>query len=199
MTQMIVATIPPSLDGCITGPNDGPERGLGEGGERLHYWVFGGSWRYGEDVRGEPTGADKEFMDEALRRQGAVIGGRNTYEAAGHWGDENPWGLPFFILTHRPQEQPPGDAFTFVDGLDEAVGRAREAAGGKDVSIMGGADVIRQALRAGLVDELTISIAPIVLGAGKRLFEGFDEPVALEHMRARQSPFATHITYRVIG
>jgi dihydrofolate reductase len=195
---MILATITTSLDGYITGPDDGPERGLGEGGERLHYWVFGGPWSYDQEPRGEATGADKEFLDEALRRVGAVIGGRNTYEAAGHWGDENPWGLPFFILTHRPQEQPPGDDFLFVDGLDEAVGRAREAAGGKDVSIMGGADVIRQALRAGLVDELSISIAPLVLGAGKRLFEGFDASLDLEHVQTRQSPLATHITYSVV-
>ena len=198
MTQMVVASITTSLDGYITGPNDGPERGLGEGGERLHYWVFGGAWSYDKEATGEPTGADKEFLDEALGREGAVIGGRNTYEAADHWGGDNPWGLPFFILTHRPQDQPEGDAFTFVDGLDEAVTRAREAAGGKDVSIMGGADVIRQALRAGIVDELSISIAPVVLGAGKRLFDGFDETVGLEHVGVRQSPFATHITYRVV-
>jgi dihydrofolate reductase len=199
MTQMILAGITISLDGYITGPNDGPERGLGEGGERLHYWVFGGAWSYDEEASGEPTGADKEFLDEALGRVGAVIGGRNTYEAAGHWGGENPWGLPFFILTHRPQDQPAGDDFIFVNGLDEAVARAREAAGGKDVSIMGGADLIRQALRAGLLDELSISIAPVVLGAGKRLFDGFDETVGLEHVRVRQSPFATHINYRVVG
>jgi dihydrofolate reductase len=198
MTQMILAAITTSLDGYITGPNDGPERGLGEGGERLHYWVFGGPWTYDEEPRGEATGADKEILDEAFQRVGAVIGGRNTYEAAGHWGDENPWGLPFFILTHRPQEQPSGDDFTFVDGLDAAVGRAREAAGAKDVSIMGGADVIRQALRAGLVDELTVSIAPVVLGGGKRLFEGFDESLDLEHVRTRESPFVTHLTYRVV-
>ncbi len=198
MTQMVVASITTSLDGYITGPNDGPERGLGEGGERLHYWVFGGPWSYDEEATGEPTGVDKEFLDEALKRGGAVIGGRNTYEAADHWGGENPWGLPFFILTHRPQDQPAGDAFTFVNGLDEAVTRARGAAGEKDISIMGGADVIRQALRAGLVDELSISIAPVVLGAGKRLFDGFDETVGLEHVGVRQSPFATHITYRIV-
>ncbi|MEA2550398.1 MAG: hypothetical protein QOE25_167 [Actinomycetota bacterium] len=193
----IVASITTSVDGYITGPNDGPDRGLGEGGERLHYWVFGGAWSYAEDARGEATGADREFLDQAMKRQGAVIGGRNTYEAADHWGGENPWGLPFFILTHRLQDEPDG-AFTFVNGLDEALARAREAAGDKDVSIMGGADVIRQALRAGLVDELSVSIAPVVLGAGKRLFEGFDQMISLEHIRVLQSPFATHISYRVV-
>jgi dihydrofolate reductase len=106
--------------------------------------------------------------------------------------------VPFFIVTHRPEEAPEGAGFTFVNGLDQAVVQAREAAGGKDVFVMGGADIIRQALRAGHVDELSISIAPVVLGGGKRLFEDFDETVKLEHLRLLQSPFATHITYRVM-
>jgi dihydrofolate reductase len=106
--------------------------------------------------------------------------------------------VPFFIVTHRPVDAPADAGFTFVNGLDEAVGRAREAAGGKDVFVMGGADVIRQALRAGYVEELTISIAPVVVGDGKRLFDDFDETVSLEHAGLLQSPFATHITYRVV-
>ena len=194
----VAAGITISLDGYITGPNDGPGRGLGEGGERLHYWVFGGPWTYDEEPRGEATGADKEFLDEAIARVGAIVGGRNTYEAARAWGGQNPFGAPFFIVTHRPQDEPAGAGFTFVDGLDGAVARAREAAGGKDVFVMGGADVIRQALRAGYVEELSISIAPVVLGAGKRLFDDFDETLTLEHLRVLQSSFATHITYRVV-
>lgn len=193
----IIATITTSLDGYITGPNDGPSAGLGEGGERLHYWVFGGPWSYDEEPRGEAIGADREFLDSYHERVGAVIGGRGTYEAAGAWGGRNPWPVPFFILTHRPDERPQDAGFTFVDGLEAAVDQAREAAGAKDVEIMGGADVIRQALRAGLVDELTITIAPVVLGSGKRLFEGLDESIDLEHLGVRQSPFATHILYRV--
>jgi dihydrofolate reductase len=195
---MVAAGITTSLDGYVTGPNDGPGRGLGDGGERLHYWVFGGPWSYGEEARGEPTGADKEVLDEATVRIGAVVGGRGTYEAAGAWGGRNPFGVPFFIVTHRPQDAPADAGFTFVDGLDEAVAQAREAAGGKDVFVMGGADVIRQALRAGHVEELSISVAPVVLGGGKRLFDGFEETVRLKHLRLRQSPFATHITYRVV-
>ena len=194
----VAAGITTSLDGYITGPNDGPGRGLGDGGERLHYWVFGGPWTYDEEPRGEPTGADKEVLDDAFARVGAVVGGRNTYEAAEAWGGHNPFGVPFFILTHRPEDAPADDGFTFVNGLDKAITRARDAAGSKDVFIMGGADVIRQALRAGHVEELSISIAPVVLGGGKRLFDGFDEPVSLEHLRLLQSPFATHITYRVV-
>jgi dihydrofolate reductase len=119
------------------------------------------------------------------------------YEAAGHWGDENPWGVPTFIVTHRPEEQPEGGAFVFVDGVEKAVAMAVEAAGDKDVSISGGADVIRQALAAGLVDELSIIVAPVVLGAGKRLFDGFTTDVELEHLGVRQSPYATFIDYRV--
>ena len=194
----VAAGITTSLDGYIAGPNDGPGRGLGDGGERLHYWVFGGPWSYAEDPRGEPTGNDKKFLDEGVARVGAIIGGRGTYEAAGAWGGNNPFGAPFFIVTHRPHEAPADAGFSFVDGVDEAVAQAREAAGGKDVFVMGGADVIRQALRAGYVQELSISIAPVVLGAGKRLFDGFDEPMTLEHLSLLQSEFATHLTYRVV-
>jgi dihydrofolate reductase len=194
----VLAGITTSVDGYITGPNDGPGKGLGDGGERLHYWVFGGPWTYADAPRGEPTGEDAAWFADVSSRVGAVVGGRWTYEAARHWGDKNPWGLPFFIVTHRPQEQPEGDAFTFVSGVEAAVERAREAAGGKDVNVMGGADIIRQALAAGIVDELTIIVAPVVLGGGKRLFEGFDESLELEHLALRQSPFATHITYRVV-
>jgi dihydrofolate reductase len=159
--------------------------------------VFGGPWSYDEEPRGEATGADKQFLDAALARAGAVIGGRSTYEAAEAWGGKNPWAMPFFIVTHRPQEEPAGAGFTFVNGLDDAIEKARTAAGDKDINVMGGADIIRQALRAGYVDELSISVAPVVLGAGKWLFEGFEPDVRLEPIRVLQSRFATHITYRV--
>ena len=194
----VIAGITISLDGYITGPNDGPGCGLGEGGERLHYWVFGGPWSYAEEPRGEPMGADKELLEGAMASVGAVIVGRKMYEAAAAWGGHNPWGLPCFIVTHRPEEEPAEAGFTFVNGLNEAIAQAREAAGGKNVSVGGGADVIRQALRAGYVEELSISIAPVVLGGGKRLFDGFDQTVVLEHVRVLQSPFATHISYRVV-
>jgi dihydrofolate reductase len=193
----VVAGITTSVDGYITGPDDGPGKGLGDGGERLHYWVFGGPWRYADESRGEPTGEDAAWLAEVTSRAGAVVGGRGTYEAARHWGDENPWGLPFFIVTHRPQEQPDGGAFTFVSGVEAAVERALDAAAGKDVHVMGGAEIIRQALAAGIVDELSIIIAPVVLGGGKRLFEGFSRSLDLEQLGVRQSRFATFIDYRV--
>jgi dihydrofolate reductase len=193
----VVAQITQSLDGYVTGPDDGPGKGLGEGGERLHYWVFNGPWSYDEPPTGEASGVDKEVLDEGGGRTGAVIGGRSTYEAAEAWGGENPWGLPFFILTHRTEDEPPNGAFTFVSGLDSALEQARAAAGDKDVGIMGGADTIRQALAGGHVDELVVTIAPVVLGGGKRLFDGFDNSIDLEQVEARQSTWATHLRYRV--
>jgi dihydrofolate reductase len=195
----VIAGITTSIDGYITGPGDGPGKGLGKGGERLHYWVFGGPWSYGEAPDGEPTGEDAAWLAEVSSRVGAVVGGRWTYEAADHWGGENPWGLPFFIVTHRPEEEPQGGAFTFVPGVEAAVERARAAAGEKDVHVMGGAEIIRQALAAGLVDGLSIIVAPVILGGGKRLFGRFTESLDLEHAGVRQSPFATFIDYRVGG
>jgi dihydrofolate reductase len=193
----VIAGITTSVDGYITGPDDGPGKGLGEGGERLHYWVFGGPWTYGDESRPSAGREDAEWLEEMTSRTGAIVGGRWTYEAARHWGDENPWGLPFFIVTHRPEEEPDSGEFTFVSGIHEAVQRALEAAGGKDINLMGGADVIRQALAAGLVDELTIIVAPVVLGGGKRLFDGFTTSLDLEQIGVRQSQFATFIDYRI--
>ena len=193
----VVAQITQSLDGFVAGPNDGPGRGLGDGGERLHYWVFNGPWSYAEEPSGAASGVDKEILDEGVNRTGAVIGGRSTYEAAEAWGGQNPWGLPFFILTHRTEDEPSNGAFTFVSGLESALGQARAAAGDKDVGIMGGADTIRQAIAGGYVDELIVTIAPVVLGSGKRLFDGIDQSVNLEQVDARQSDWATHLRYRV--
>ena len=193
----VLAGITTSVDGYVAGPDDRPGQGLGEGGERLHYWVFGGPWTYDNEPEGGASGEDAAWLQEVMSRLGAVVSGRWTYEAADHWGGENPWDMPLFIVTHRPEEEPDGAGFTFVSGVEEAVARAKEAAGDKDVHIMGGADVIRQALEAGLVEELTIIVAPVVLGGGKRLFDGFSRSLELEHIGLRQSPNATFIDYRV--
>jgi dihydrofolate reductase len=193
----VLAGITTSVDGYVAGPDDGPGKGLGEGGERLHYWVFGGPWTYDAEPKGGATREDAGWLEQAMSSVGAVVGGRWTYEAADHWGGKNPWALPFFIVTHRPEEEPEGAGFTFVSGVEEAVERAKKAAGDKDVHVMGGADVIRQALAAGLVDELTIIVAPVILGGGKRLFDGFSQSLDLEHLGVRQSPYATFIDYRV--
>jgi dihydrofolate reductase len=160
--------------------------------------VFGGPWSYEPEPRGEATGADKEYLDQAMARAGAIVLGRGMHEAADAWGGQNPFGVPLFVVTHRTGDAPRDGGFTFVDGLDEAMTHARQAAGDKDVSVGGGADVIRQALRAGYVDQLDITIAPLILGGGKRLFDGFEETLNLEHAGLLQSPFATHIAYRVV-
>ena len=194
----VLALITMSLDGYVTGPDDGPGCGLGVGGERLHNWVFGGPWRYDSSERGQMLPDDQAWFDVQSTTMGAVIGGRGTYEAAEHWGDRNPWPIPFFIVTHRPEEEPPGHGFNFVGSVTEAAEHARAAAGEKDVHVMGGADIIRQFLEAGLVDELTIIVAPLILGDGKRLFDGFAHPMELEQLGVRQSRFATFIEYRVL-
>jgi dihydrofolate reductase len=112
---MVVAAITISLDGYITGPNDGPGRAC-VGGERLHYWVFGGPWNYEAEPSGEATGADKEYLDGAMARAGAVVVGRGMYEAAETWGGQNPFGVSLFVVTHRPEDAPSEGGFTFVNG-----------------------------------------------------------------------------------
>ncbi len=196
----VIASITTSVDGYVTGPGDGPECGLGEGGERLHYWVMGGPWTYeSEHEPGSVTGPDKEFFDGMVARirigdrAGAACtkppapGAARTRSAA-----------TLHVLTHRTEDQPdPASGFVFVDGLDRAMELAKKDAGDKDVSIGGGADVIRQALAAGYVDELAISTAPVVLGGGKRLFEGFEHDLDLEKLSVHSSQYATHTTYAV--
>ena len=102
----VMAGITTSVDGYITGPDDGPGKGLGEGGERLHYWVFGGPWSYEEEPRGEATGEDAAYLEAAMSRVGAVVAGRSTYEAARHWGDKNPWGIPSSSSPTGPRRRP---------------------------------------------------------------------------------------------
>jgi len=193
----VIAVITMSVDGYITGPNDGPDKGLGEGGERLHYWVFGGPWSYESGARGEPEGADADYLNEKMPRHGATVVGRNMYEAAGHWGGKNPFGVPAFVVTHRAEEEPDTGEFHFVDGFEAAIDRAKAAAGDKAVSIGGGADVIRQGLDAGIVDELHIIVAPVILGGGKRLFQDFTKSLDLENLGVRQSRWATFIEFAV--
>jgi dihydrofolate reductase len=193
----IIAAITTSVDGYITGPNDGPDKGLGDGGERLHYWVFGGPWSYDIEPKGEPDGEDARYLNEMTARAGAIVIGRTMYEAAAHWGDKNPFGMPVFVVTHRPEEEPSTGEFTFVGSFEEAIARAKEAAGDKAVSIGGGADVIRQGLDAGIVDELHIIVAPVILGGGKHLFEDFTKSLDLENRGVRQSQWATFMEFAV--
>ncbi len=195
----VIASMTTSVDGYVAGPDDEAGRGLGVGGERLHYWVMGGPWTYEtEHEVGAMTGADKEFFDDLVANFGAGVCGRGMYDAAGAWGGTNPFGGTMFVLTHRTDDAPePSSGFVFVDDLATAMERAAAEAGDRDVAIGGGADVIRQALVAGYVDELAISTAPVVLGAGKRLFDGFERDVDLEIQRVYTSPYATHVRYAI--
>jgi dihydrofolate reductase len=197
----IMAGITTSLDGYVVGPDDRPGQGLGVGGERLHYWVMGGPWTYADDGRdaGGMHGPDKEYFDTITEGLGCGIVGRTMYESAGAWGGTNPFPGTLIVLTHRPEDQPdPSTGFLFIDGFDAALAKARELAGDGAVSLGGGADLIRQGLAAGVVDELAISTAPVVLGGGKRLFEGFDRDLDLEVLGVWSSQYATHVRYRVV-
>jgi dihydrofolate reductase len=194
----VIASISTSVDGYVTGPDDGPERGLGRGGERLHYWVMGGPWTYEGGHDFAMHGPDKEFYDELVSTMGSGVVGRGMYDASGAWGGTNPFPGTLFVLTHRTADQPaPESGFRFVDDLEKALAGAAEVAGDRDVGIGGGADIIRQALAAGKVDELAISTAPVVLGAGKRLFDGFERDLDLEVAKVYSSPYATHVRYTV--
>jgi dihydrofolate reductase len=194
----VIASITTSVDGYVTGPDDGPEYGLGKGGERLHYWVMGGPWTYEGGHDFAMHGPDKEFFDEIVATVGSGVVGRGMYDAARAWGGTNPFPGPLFVLTHRTDDQPsPESGFTFVSDLDYALDRAAAEAGDGDVSVGGGAHLIRQALAKGRVDELVISTAPVILGAGKRLFDGFEKDVELEVIKVYSSPYATHVRYTV--
>jgi dihydrofolate reductase len=180
----VIFSISMSLDGFVTGPNDRPGQGLGEGGEILHHWVY------------------EEDLGELFGDTGACVVGWRTFDVSG-WGDNPPLGLPCFVLTHQvPQEwAEPGSAFTFVtDGIESAVAQAQKVAGDRIVGIGGGADIGRQALEAGLVDEIHIQLAPVLLGAGIRLFEHLEAaPIRLERTRVIESRHATHLRFTVLG
>jgi len=203
-----------SLDGFITGPNPGPEHPLGEGGDRIHEWVYGlASWRESHGKTGGETNADSEVLEESVANTGAVLMGRKMFGGPegpwgddpweGWWGDDPPFHVPVFLLTHHPREpliKQGGTTFTFVtDGIESALEQARTAAGDKNVAIAGGADVAQQYLKAGLVDELQVLVAPLLLGEGVRLFDGLGtDEVKLESTRVIESPAVTHLRYRVV-
>lgn len=196
----VIATITTSVDGYVAGPGDEAGRGLGEGGERLHNWVMGGPWTY--ETEHDPSalgGVDKDFLDDLTADVGAGVCGRGMYDSSGGWGGTNPFGGTLFVVTHRTADAPdPSTGFVFVDGLAPAMEKAAAAAGGRDVAISGGADLIRQALAAGYVDELAISTAPFILGGGRRLFDGFEQDIDLHIKRVYASSLATHVRYTVV-
>jgi dihydrofolate reductase len=205
-------TMSMSLDGYVAGPDQSVEAPLGVGGERLHEWVVGTrSWRATHGLEGGETGPDDEIGREMLQGVGATIMGRNMFgpirgpwpdEAwRGWWGEDPPFHHPVFVLTHHarePLEMQGGTTFHFVTGgPEEALARARAAAGQEDVHIGGGADVARQFLAAGLVDEMEVHLVPLLLGGGERLFEGTGGAQArFEPDRVVSTAAAMHARYR---
>ena len=192
-----------SLDGFVAGPNDGPELPLGAGGERLHEWVFPlASWREPHGLEGGETNSSSEVLEESLQAAGAIVVGKRMFDNAGGWGDNPPFHKPVFVLTHTAREplaKDGGTTFAFVtDGVESAVEQAKAAAGDKNVSIGGGASIAQQCLRAGLLDELQIHVAPLLLGGGVRLFDDLGEGIELEVTRVIESPGVTHLRYRVV-
>jgi dihydrofolate reductase len=195
----VVLDITMSLDGFVTAPNDGPSAGLGENGEVLHYWVFGGPWTYDAPHTPAQTGADKQVLDE-VAQAGAAVMGRRTYDIVDGWGGTPPLGIPCVVVTHRVNDAPdPATGFVFVNGIESAVERAQQIAGDKDVYVGGGASVAQQALQARLVETLNIHVAPVILGAGRQLFGELGSRLRLECTRVLDSPYATHIQYRVLS
>jgi dihydrofolate reductase len=206
-----------SLDGFVAGPNQTLEQPLGEGGERLHEWAVAvASFREMHGLPGGETNVDDELVAEGLRNTGATVMGRRMFSggegpweddpnADAWWGDDPPFHHPVFILTHHAREpvtKQGGTTFTFVtEGIEAALERARAAAGDKDVAVGGGANVAQQYLKAGLLDELQIHVAPVLLGDGVRLFGDHlaNAPGELERLRVIESPTGvTHLEYRVV-
>ena len=202
-----------SLDGFIAGPNATLEDPLGQGGEQLHEWVIAtASWRERHGLEGGEANIDSDVVAEPLETQGAVIMGRRMFsggagpweddpKADGWWGDDPPFRVPVFVLTHHAREtvvKDGGTTYTFVtEGPEAALEQARAAAGDQDVAIAGGANVIQQYLRAGLVDDFQIHIAPVLLGGGVKLFEDVGG-VRVEIAQVIDSPAAAHVKYRVV-
>ena len=182
-----------SLDGYITAAGQTAEAPLGQGGERLHEWAFGGDER------------DRAVLEDGVAGTGAVITGRRNYEhSLPWWGPGGPTGeaaLPVIVVSHSvPSDAPEGGVYEFVtDGIEAALDRAREAAGAKDVTVMGGADTGQQYLRAGLIDRVSIHLVPVIFGGGTRMFDnlGDDQP-RLECTGSIQTDRATHLRYRVV-
>ncbi len=192
-----------SLDGFVAGPNDGPENGLGDGGQGLFNWYFSGDTEVLMTEGVPPLKVSKqsaELMKEEFSMIGSGVWGRRTFDIAHAWGGHPP-GSPAFIVTHNvPQEWvKEGSPFIFVtDGVESAIHKAKKAAGEKDVVICT-ANILQQALKLGLVDEIHMDLAPILIGGGVSLFDRLGTgPIDLELIRNVQTPHVTHLSFRVI-
>jgi dihydrofolate reductase len=203
-----------SLDGFVAGPEQSLETPLGIGGEELHEWAFRvDAWRRAHGRAGGETNPSSEVVAESIANVGAYLMGRNMFgggpgpwgeEWRGWWGDDPPFHTPVFVLTHHPREplaMDGGTTFHFVtDGLESALAQAKDAAGEQDVVIAGGASIVQQCLAAGYVDEINVSVAPLFLGSGERLFDNLgDRLPKLEQGRVVASSDVTHLRYRVLG
>jgi dihydrofolate reductase len=203
-----------SLDGYSAGPNESAENPLGEGGEQLHEWAFElDKWREQHGREGGVTNASSAVIEEATANVGAGIMGRGMFGGGpgpwpqdppwdGWWGEDPPFHVPVFVVTHHERESlemDGGTTFHFVtDGVESAVEQAKAAAGEQDVVINGGPSTIQQAMNAGLLDELRIQVVPLLLHGGKRLLDNLDDGVTLELLEAVEAPGVTHLKHRVV-
>jgi dihydrofolate reductase len=203
MTTRILCHVSISLDGFLAGPDQSLDNPLGIGGPRLHDW----HWAAGQPGHE----ADVPAVEDLMVRRGAYVMGRNMFgpvrgewdqDWRGWWGDEPPYHAPVFVLTHYPHdpiEMAGGTTFYFVtDGFAAALDQAKRAAGDRDILIAGGASTVRQAFAAQALDEITLDVAPVLLGSGERLLDGVADP-GLTPVEVNASPYATHIRYRVGG
>jgi dihydrofolate reductase len=212
----LIFDITMSLDGFVAGPDASLDDPLGVGGMRLHEWAFAmASWRESHGEPGGERGVDDEVYEESVANTGATIMGRRMFSggegpwesdpnAQAWWGDDPPFHMPVFVLTHHEREplvKEGGTTFTFVnDGIESALEQAQAAAGEKDVAVAGGASIGQQYLKAGLLDEMQVHVAPMLLGDGVRLLDnlGSDLP-ELECTRVVESRRVTHLRYRVLN
>jgi dihydrofolate reductase len=201
-----------SLDGFVAGPDQSVENPLGVGGMKLHEWVVKlAAWRAPHGLEGGEVNESSRVIEESQTNVGATIMGRNMFGGhpgpwdtekpwTGWWGENPPFQHPVFVLTHHPREplvMQGGTTFTFVaDGIESALAKAREAAGAKDIMIGGGANAARQYLNAGLIDEMSLNLAPVLLGSGERLFEAAGDNLhGLELTRTIATPSVIHLKF----
>ncbi len=202
-----------SLDGYLAGPNPRLEAPLGDRGEQLHEWVTKlAAWRRPHGLEGGEEGGDSDVVEESVAGVGAYVMGRGMFGGGdgawgdepwrGWWGDDPPFHVPVYVVTHHPREplvMDGGTTFHFVtDGVEAAVAQAKAAAGDGRTMIGGGASVVQQALNAGLVDEFQLHVVPVLLGGGVRLLDGIDPTLRIELDRVLDSPAVTHLRYRVL-
>jgi dihydrofolate reductase len=205
-----------SADGYVAGPNQSEDNPLGEGGEDLHNWMLElKAWREPHGREGGEVNESTPIFEEAHDNIGAEIMGRGKFGPAGGgpwpdepwngwWGEDPPFHMPVFVVTHHEREalvKDGGTTFTFVtEGIESALEQAREAADGKDVALSGGASIAQQYLKAGLLDEIRLHVVPVLLGDGARLFDNLGgAEVRLESTRAIEAPGVTHLAYRVVS